>query len=80
VEKCFCPYPEAIRRHGQTPEALVKFPLKSSYLIKVEPSRDVFQRAGLWDSRLAESLAGDSEKHRFDRSCSQHRHGAEKAA
>ena len=80
VEKWFCPYPEAIRRHGQTPQALVKFPLKTSYLVKVEHSRDVFQRAGLWNSRLAESLAGDRKKGRFDRSCSQHRHGAEKAA
>jgi hypothetical protein len=80
VEKWFCPYPEAIRRHGQTPQALVKFPLKCSYLVKVERSRDVFQRAGLWDSRLAEALVDDSEKRRFDRSLFKHRHGAEKAA
>ena len=80
VEKWFCPYPEAIRRHGQTPQALVKFPLKSSHLVKVEPSRNVFQRAGLWDSRLAESLVDNSEKRRFYGSLSQHRHSAEKAA
>jgi hypothetical protein len=80
VEKWFCPYPETIRKHGQTPQALIEFPLKSSYLVKVERSRDVFQRAGLWDSRLAESLAGDSKKRPLDRSRLQHRYSAEKAA
>lgn len=80
VEKWFCPYPEAIRRHGQTPQALVKFPPKSAYLIKVEKARDVFQRAGLWDSKLAGALGDDTEKSRGDGSLVKHRHSAEKAA
>lgn len=80
VEKWFCPYPEAIRRHGQTPQALIKFPLKASYLVKVERSRDVFQRAGLWDSRLEEALGDDGVERRVDTSVFKQRHSAEKAA
>lgn len=66
VEKWFCPYPEIIRRHGQTPQALVKFPLKSSYLVKVERSRGVFQKARLWDSTMEDPPFNDEEEGRFD--------------
>jgi hypothetical protein len=59
---------------------LIKFPLKASYLVKVERSRDVFQRAGLWDSRLEEALGDDGVKRRVDTSVFKQRHSAEKAA
>jgi len=80
VEKWFCPYPEIIRRHGQTPQALVKFPLKSSYLVKVERSRDVFQKARLWDSTMEDPPFNDEEEGRFDGRVLKHKYSLEQAA
>jgi hypothetical protein len=55
VGKWLCSYPEVIRKHGQTPQALVKAPLLSSYLIKVENAETAFRNAGLWNDDLADA-------------------------
>ena len=61
VEKWFCPYPEVIRKHGQTPQGVVKAPLDSSCLLKVENAEEAFTKAGLWNSALARDLLGDDD-------------------
>jgi hypothetical protein len=66
VERWFCPYPEIIRKHGQTPQALVQLPLRDSGLVKVERSEDVFKKAGLWSSELAGCLTDFSENREGD--------------
>jgi len=60
VEKWFCKYPEVIRRHKQTPQALVAFPIKPAWLIKVEPARKIFEEADLWNEKLEASSFEDS--------------------
>lgn len=55
VEKWFCKFPEVIRRHEQTPQALIPFPIKPAWLVKVEPAKAVFEEAGLWNEHLEAS-------------------------
>jgi len=59
VEKWFCTYPEVIQRHHQTPQALIPFPIKPVWLIKVEPAKGVFEAADLWNEKLEASTFDD---------------------
>jgi|GEM_PF-745194 len=66
VEKWFCSYPEVIRRHDQTPQALIVFPIKPAWLVSVQPAKEVFERAELWNEKLEASTFDDGVDDELD--------------